>query len=98
MQIKSGELKGKSLGFVSASYVGSRVFYKDFFNSIRNFFGWELKSYTDLVEESRDIVLKKMISKAESIGGNGIGNLRFETTFITSNSISIMGYGDVIRV
>lgn len=98
MQISNGQLKGKEVGFVSASYVSSRVFYKDFFNSIRNLMGWELKSYTSMLDFSRDEVIKRLIEKAQSVGATGLSNIKFEVSYMSSGSLAIMGYATAVVV
>jgi len=98
MQISTGQVIGTELGMVSASYVSSKVFYKDFFNSVRNFFGWELKSYTEMLDVSRDEVIKRLTEKATSLGADCVSNLKFEVSYMANGSLAIMGYGNAVRV
>jgi uncharacterized protein YbjQ (UPF0145 family) len=94
VSINISNVDGKSLGFISSSYVCSKVFYKDFFNSVRNFFGWELISYTQMVDIARDKVIERLKEKAVSIGANSICNLKFEVSYMSNGSLAIMGYAD----
>jgi len=98
MKISSGQLIGSELGVVSASLVSSKVFYKDFFNSVRNFFGWELKSYTEMLDTSRDTVIERMVVKAELLGANGMSNLKFEVSYMANGSLAILGYATAMKV
>jgi len=98
MQISTGQIIGNELGMVSASYVSSKVFYKDFFNSVRNFFGWELKSYTEMLDTSRDEVVKRLTEKAMSLDANCIANLKFEVSYMANGSLAIMGYATAVKV
>lgn len=98
MEISVGNIDGVNKGLVSASYVSSRVFYKDFFNSIRNIFGWELVSYTEMTDNARDEVIKRLIKKVESLDGNALSNLKFEVAYMASGSLSIMGYANAVKV
>jgi uncharacterized protein YbjQ (UPF0145 family) len=98
MEISTSILPGKRLGMVTASYVGSKVFYKDFFNSVRNFFGWELKSYTDMLDVSVDKVIERLVEKSNVLDATGISNLKFEITYMSSGSLAVTGYADAVVV
>ena len=92
------KMKGKELGLVTGTYVASRVFYKDFCNSIRNFFGWELKSYTEMNEDAMDKAIDKMVEKAEERKANAIINIRIESTVLTNDAAVIIVSGTAIRM
>lgn len=98
MKISVGNIVGEELGIVSASYVSSRVFYKDFFNSVRNFFGWELKSYSTMADKARDEVTKRLTERAESIGANAVSNLKFEISYMMSGSLATIAYGNAVKL
>ncbi|MEZ5450885.1 MAG: heavy metal-binding domain-containing protein [Thiolinea sp.] len=44
---------------------------------MKNLFGGELKGYTELLQESREEAMQRMIQQAEAIGANGCSNVRF---------------------
>ena len=89
---------GKELGLVAGTYVASRVFYKDFFNGVRNFFGWELKSYTEMNEDALNGAIERMVKKAEDLGANGIINIRIEATVLTNDASVIIVSGTAIKM
>ena len=88
---------GTEIGLVTGEYVSSRIFYKDFFNSIRNFFGWELKSYSQMLGDAKDEAIKRMIKDAEGLGANGIINVRFAITALTNDSAVVLVSGTAVR-
>jgi len=98
MKMSTGQVIGSELGIVSASYVSSKVFYKDFFNGVRNFFGWELKSYTTMLDAARDEVIKRLTERAATLGANCISNLKFEVSYMANGSLAIMGYANAVKV
>jgi len=87
---------GEELGLVTGEYVASRIFYKDFFNSVRNFFGWELKSYTEMLKDSKDKAILKMIEDAKNLGANKIINVRFAITALTNDSAVVLVSGTAV--
>ena len=66
--------------------------------SIKNLFGGELNSYTDLLQESREEALQRMSDQAEALGANAILNVRFSTSSITAGASEILAYGTAVLV
>ena len=88
---------GNELGIVTGSYVASKAFYKDFFAGIRNFFGWEIKEYTQMLEEARENALKRMKENAKKLEADAIINVRFATAQTERGSAELMAYGTAIK-
>lgn len=97
-----GDLVGneiiEELGIVSASIVPSRFVTKDMMASIRQFFGKEMKEYTEMINNAREAVLQRMIVKAEKIKADAIVNVRFMGTGISAMSAEMMVYGTAVRI
>lgn len=97
-----GELAGyiilEDFGIVSASISPSRFFTKDILAGIRQWFGKEMKEYTQMIEKAREIVLVRMTKIAEEKGANAIVNVRFMGTGVSAMSAEMMGYGTAVRV
>ena len=88
---------GTEIGLVTGEFVASRIFYKDFFNSVRNFFGWPLKSYAQMLGDAKDGALKEMIKDAEGQGATGIINVRFAITTLTNDSVVVLASGTAVK-
>ncbi len=97
-----GELAGyvilEDLGIVSASISPSRFFTKDILAGIRQWFGKEMKEYTQMIEKARETVLQRMIVIAEKKGANAIVNVRFMGSSISAMSAEMMAYGTAVKV
>jgi uncharacterized protein YbjQ (UPF0145 family) len=86
----------KHLGLVQGSSVRAKHAGRDFLSSIKNLFGGELTSYTELLHESRDEAMNRMIQQAESVNANAILNVRFSTSSITQGAAEIYVYGTAV--
>ena len=86
------------LGLVQGSTVRAKHAGKDIMASIKNLFGGELNSYTDLLQESREEALQRMSDQAEALGANAILNVRFSTSSITAGASEILAYGTAVLV
>ena len=86
------------LGVVSGSTVRSKHIGRDLMAGIKNIFGGELKGYTELLQESREDALARMVKEAESLGANAIVNVRFATSSITQGAAELFAYGTAVQV
>ncbi len=67
----------KQLDVVYGSTVRSKHVGRDLMASLKNIVGGELTGYTELLEESRQEAMQRMIAKAEQLGANAIVGIRF---------------------
>ena len=88
---------GQELGLVTGTYVASRVFWKNWLVGIRNFFGWELLEWTEMMNHCRDIAKERMIEKAQALGADAIYGVHFNTAEIRG-STEILIYGTAVRM
>lgn len=93
----ASSISGNELGIVTGSYVASKAFYKDFFAGVRNFFGWEIKEYTQMLEKAREMALKRMEENAVKLGADMIVNVRFATAQTERGSAELMAYGTALK-
>lgn len=86
------------LGMVRGNTVQAKVFYKDIAAGFRNFVGGEIKEYTEMLSESREIALKRMEQKAEKMGADAVINVRFMTSAIMASAAEILAYGTAVKL
>ena len=85
-------------GMVSGSTVRAKHAGKDFLAGFKNFFGGEIKGYTELLEESRKEATQRMIQQAKAIQANAIINVRYATSAITVGAAEVYAYGTAVKV
>lgn len=85
-------------GVVSGSSVRSKHIGKDIFAGIKNIFGGELHGYTELMNETRDEALQRLIAQAESRGANAVIGVRFSTSDVAPGAAEIFAYGTAVKV
>ncbi len=95
-------IPGKSiiqhLGLVQGSTVRAKHAGRDIMAGLKNIFGGELEAYTELLQESREEAINRMIEQAESIGANAILNIRFSTSSITQGASELFTYGTAVKL
>ena len=85
-------------GLVSGSTVRAKHVGRDIAASLKNIVGGELKGYTELLRESRDEAVKRMVDQARALGANAVINIRFSTSSITQGAAELYAYGTAVRV
>ena len=72
--------------------------FKDFGAGLKNMVGGELKAYTELLQESRNEALQRMMMDAQSRGANAIVNVRFATSAVSGGAAELFAYGTAVTV
>ncbi len=85
-------------GVVTGSTVRAKHLGRDFMASLKNIFGGELRGYTELLQESRQEAIERMIEQAQSVGANAVVNVRFSTSSIAQGAAELFAYGTAVRV
>ncbi len=88
----------KLFGLVSGSTVRAKHVGRDIMAGFKNVFGGELKGYTELLAESREQSIERMINQAEGLGANAIVNVRFSTSSIAAGAAELYVYGTAVTV
>ena len=93
-----GKTITQHLGLVQGSTVRAKHAGRDIMAGLKNIFGGELKAYTELLHESREEAISRMIEQAQSIGANAILNIRFSTSSITQGASELFTYGTAVKL
>lgn len=88
----------QQLDVVYGSTVRSKHAGRDLMAGLKNIVGGELKGYTELLEESRQEAMQRMIEKARGLGANAIVGIRFSTSNIAQGASELFVYGTAVRV
>jgi uncharacterized protein YbjQ (UPF0145 family) len=85
-------------GLVSGSTVRAKHVGRDIAATFKNIVGGELKGYTELLQESREEAVRRMVDQAKAFGANAVVNVRFSTSSITQGAAELYAYGTAVRV
>ena len=96
LEVVPGKRVVKHLGLVQGSTVRAKHVGKDFLAGLKNIVGGELKAYTELLQESREEALARMVKQAEAAGANAVLNVRFATSAITQGAAELFAYGTAV--
>lgn len=85
-------------GVISGSTVRAKHIGKDIFAGLKNIIGGELKGYTELMEETREQSIQRMIAQAQLKGANAVVGVRFATSDVAPGAAEVFAYGTAVRV
>lgn len=85
-------------GIVTGSTVRAKHIGRDLMAGFKNLIGGELKGYTELLEDSRQEALDRMVAQATSVGANAVVNVRFSTSSIAQGAAELFAYGTAVKV
>jgi len=85
-------------GLVQGSTVRAKHLGRDIAAGLKNLVGGELKGYTELLNESRNEALRRMIAQGQTLGANAILNVRFGTSTITAGASELLCYGTAVML
>ena len=92
-----GMMITETFGVVSGSTVRAKNVFRDVTQGLRNVVGGEVVKYTELLEESRQEAVGRMVAEAMSRGATAIVNVRFATSAVTAGASELFAYGTAVK-
>ncbi len=87
----------QALGLVRGNIVYSKHIGRDIMASMKTIVGGEIKSYTDMVTEARNIAEQRMEDAAAAMGADAVVMMRFTESTITQGSTELLAYGTAVK-
>jgi uncharacterized protein YbjQ (UPF0145 family) len=88
----------KNFGEVFGLIVRSRGLGFDIMAQLRGLVGGEIKEYTQLLEDSRNQAIERMVQAAQARGANAIVMMRFDSSSISNSMSEIVAYGTAVHI
>lgn len=85
------------LGIVRGSTVQCKNFGRDFLSGLQNLVGGEMDSYTELMNEARDIATERLIQDAGRLTADAVVCVRYSSSEITQGAAEVMAYGTAVK-
>ena len=96
------EVPGKKvkqvLGVVRGSTVRARNIGRDIGAGFKNIIGGEIKTYTDMIGQSREEAYNRMVNEAIEKGADAIISMRFMTSMIMQGASEMLAYGTAVKL
>ena len=85
------------LGLVRGSTIQTKHLGKDLTQSLKTLVGGELRAYTDMMNQARDLATERMTGEANRLGADAVVNIRYATSAIMQGAAEVMVYGTAVK-
>lgn len=85
------------LGMAKGTVVQSKNFGKDFMAGMKTLVGGEIVSYTEMLNEARQIAVKRMVDEAEEMGADAVINIRYGSSAVMQGAAEVIAYGTAVK-
>ena len=100
--VTAGEIPGRQveevMGIVMANSVCAKHLGRDIMATFRNIAGGEIREYTKLLAESRELSMQRMSERAEAMGVDTIVGVWFIRAGIAAGAFEILAYGTAVKL
>lgn len=86
------------LGLVRGNVAYAKNIGRDLMAGLKNIAGGEIRSYTALVNEARDIAEQRMEQAAANLGADAVIGMRFTTDTVAQGTIEVVAYGTAVKL
>jgi len=87
----------ETITLVKGSTIQTRHLGKDIVQALKSLIGGELKAYNEMMDSARELATKRMINEAETVGADGIVNIRYSSTEVAKNAAEVIVYGTAVK-
>lgn len=87
----------ETIQIVKGSTIQSKHMGKDIMAGFKTMVGGELKGYSEMLNEARAIATKRMVQEAETLGADGVINMRYTSSTIVQGAAEILVYGTAVK-
>ena len=87
----------ESLGVVKGEIVQSKNFGRDFMAGMKTLVGGEIKGYTEMIREARQIATKRMVDEARELDADAVVGIRYGSSAVMQGAAEIIVYGTALK-
>lgn len=88
----------EALGMVKGTVVYSKNFGRDFMAGMKTLVGGEIVGYTEMLNEARQIAVKRMVDEAEALNADAVIGVRYGSAEIMTGAAECIAYGTAVRI
>ncbi len=87
----------EALGMVKGAIVQTKHFGRDFMAAMKTLVGGEITAYTDMLNEARQIAVKRMVDEARQLGADAIVGIRYGSAQMMQGAAEVIAYGTAVK-
>lgn len=87
----------EALSIVKGNVVQSKNVGRDIMAGLKTIVGGEIESYTQLLNEAREIATQRMVAEAERLGADAVIRMEYATSSIMDGAAEVVAYGTAVK-
>ena len=87
----------EALGMVKGAVVQTKHFGKDFMALMKTLVGGEIVAYTEMLNEARQIAVKRMVDEAMELGADAVIGVRYGSAQMMQGAAEVIAYGTAVK-
>ena len=88
----------EALGIVKGTVVQSKNLGRDFMAGMKTLVGGEITSYTDMLNEARQIAVKRMVDEANALEADAVIGIRYGSAQMMQGAAEVLAYGTAVKI
>lgn len=87
----------EALGMVKGTVVQTKNIGRDFMAGMKTLVGGEIVGYTEMLNEARQIAVKRMVDEARELGADAIIGIKYGSSQVMSGAAEVIAYGTAVK-
>ena len=87
----------EALGMVKGAIVQTKHLGKDFMAGMKTLVGGEISDYTEMLNEARQIAVKRMVDEANEMGADAVIGIRYGSAQMMQGAAEVVAYGTAVK-
>ena len=88
----------EALGMVKGTVVQTKNIGRDFMAGMKTLVGGEIVGYTEMLNEARQIAVKRMVDEAKDLGADAVIDVRYGSSQVMSGAAEVIAYGTAVKI
>ena len=87
----------EALGMVKGTVVQTKNIGRDFMAGMKTLVGGEIVGYTEMLNEARQIAVKRMVDEAKELGADAVIDVRYGSSQVMAGAAEVIAYGTAVK-
>ena len=88
----------EALGMVKGTVVQTKNIGRDFMAGMKTLVGGEIVGYTEMLNEARQIAVKRMVDEAKDLGADSVIDVKYGSSQVMSWAAEVIAYGTAVKI